>query len=267
MKAGTLSILGCGWLGMAVADRFLREGWQVNGSTTTQEKLSTLTTKGVNAFLVEMNPHLQGSALDRFFHADVLLVSVPPRRKAGLTDLYNTQIESLSIALTKTNITRIIFISSTSIYDDLNREVFEEDANPSSYLYRAEQCLFSVENYKTTVLRFAGLIGGDRHPGRFLSGKQNVDGAEMPVNMIHQQDCVNIIMAIVQQDLFGDVFNACADLHPTKKEFYEASSRALNVAPPTFSNNVHTPFKIVNADKLKEKLQYQFTYPDPMSMI
>ena len=161
---------------------------------------------------------------------------------------------------------RVIFISSTSIYQDLTRIVIEEDADPSTYLYLAERFLMSNQTFKTTVLRFGGLVGGDRHPGRFLAGKQDVDGATTPVNMIHQQDCVEIIFQLVQQNAFDEVFNACADLHPTKKEFYEASSRVLNLSPPTFREQKDSSFKIVSADKLKSALRYQFIFPDPMRM-
>lgn len=267
MERKVLSILGCGWLGKAVAERFISEGWNVKGSTTSPEKFATLTAMGIDPYLVRMDPHPAGDRLDNFLDADILLVSIPPRRKAGLTAVYLEQIKSLSEALANATVKRVIFISSTSIYQDLNRTVVEGDADPSSYLFLAENFLLTNLSFKTTVLRFGGLIGGDRHPGRFLAGKQNVDGATTPVNMIHQQDCVAIIFQIVVQNVFGEVFNACADLHPTKKEFYEAAGEALDLSPPTFSEAIDSPFKIVSAEKLKSALKYQFSFPDPMGMV
>ena len=47
-----ISILGCGWLGFPLAKRFIEEGYSVNGSTTSESKLSVLENAGINPFLV-----------------------------------------------------------------------------------------------------------------------------------------------------------------------------------------------------------------------
>lgn len=267
MNKKVLSILGCGWLGIAVAKQFVQRGWHVQGSTTSPEKIASLSALGIDPFLIQLTPQPNGENLDKFFDADVLLVSIPPRRKAGLTDVYVAQMESLAEFLTAVKTRNVIFISSTSIYRDLDREVFEADADVSSYLFHAEQSLINNPSFKTTVLRFGGLVGDDRHPGKFLSGKQGIAGPTMPVNMIHQRDCVEVIFQIAAQRAFGEVFNACADLHPTKKEFYEAASRALKLPPPSFDESRDASFKVVNSDKLKTSLKYSFIYSDPMTMI
>ena len=266
MRKNVISILGCGWLGKAVGKRFVDKGWHVFGSTTTSAKLVVLQEEGITPCLLQMDPDLQGEKVNNFLNADVLMISIPPRRKAGLTDVYLAQMKSLSDVISKTKLKRIIFISSTAVYDDVSREVFESDANPESYLFKAEQYFLSNPSFRTTVLRFGGLIGSDRHPGRFLSGKENIDGAEAPVNMVHQRDCVNIVEQIVDQQVYGEVFNACADVHPTKQQFYNAASKLLGLPPPLFSERKDSPFKIVNAGKLKSALGYEFEYPDPMRM-
>jgi nucleoside-diphosphate-sugar epimerase len=266
MTKKTLSILGCGWLGKAVGARFADAGWKVLGSTTSAEKFSTLAAKGITPVLIQLDPAPTGESLDEFFDADIMLIGIPPKRKAGLTDLYLKQVESLAEFIAEKKVSRVIFISSTSVYADLNREVIESDADPTSYLVTAENLLLSRPEFRTTVLRFGGLVGPDRHPGRFLSGKQNVDAPTSPVNIIHQQDCINIIFDVVRQDLFGHVFNACADNHPSKKSFYENASRALNLPLPVFTALSSAPHKIVSSWKLKEVSGYVFTYPDPLTM-
>jgi nucleoside-diphosphate-sugar epimerase len=267
MDKGKLSILGCGWLGKAVGTYFVKEGWRVLGSTTTPERIPTIDALGIKPVLIKLDPIPTGDGLDPFFDADVLLISIPPKRKAGLTEMYLKQIESLAAFISTKRVSRVIFVSSTSVYKEVNRAVVEEDADPSSYLVLAENFFARHSSFSTTILRFGGLVGPDRHPGRFLSGKQNVDGPEAVVNIIHQQDCVKIIATIVRQNLFGHTFNACADDHPSKRTFYEAASRALSLQPPSFNEQSKTSFKIVSSRKLKEMADYAFIFPDPLGML
>jgi nucleoside-diphosphate-sugar epimerase len=266
MTKQTLSILGCGWLGKAVGERFVKAGWRVLGSTTQAANFEMLAAKGITPALIQLNPAPSGD-VDVFFDADVLLISVPPKRKSGLTDVFLHQVEAVAEVCARKKIKRVIFISSTSVYGEMNRSVIESDADPSSYLVIAENFLVNRQEFLTTVLRFGGLVGPARHPGRFLSAKQNVDGADVPVNIIHQEDCVNIIFEIVRQDVFGEIFNACADEHPSKRTFYTGASLSLNLPPPSFNENGNTAFKIVMSDKLKRTINYTFSFSDPMGML
>jgi nucleoside-diphosphate-sugar epimerase len=94
----------------------------------------------------------------------------------------------------------VLFISSTSVYNDVDAFVTEETiARPATesgkQLLETEQLLQSNINFKTTILRFGGLIGEDRHPVKFLAvAKSRKSNA--PINLIHQEDCIGIINAI-----------------------------------------------------------------------
>jgi hypothetical protein len=52
----------------------------------------------------------------------------------------------------------------------------------------------SNSRFKTTVLRFGGLIGEDRNPFKFIAGRENMDNPDAPINLIHQADCIGIIL-------------------------------------------------------------------------
>jgi nucleoside-diphosphate-sugar epimerase len=256
----SISILGCGWLGMALAKDLVKVGYRVLGSTTQQPKLDILRNAGIEPFLIHFNPQLVADNASEFFEADIIVITIPPRRKSGLTDVYLQQIESIMQKLSLHTTRKIIFISSTSVYPDTNGVVKEEDADPESYLFKAEKIISAAKEFKATILRFGGLIGPDRNPGRFLSGKKDVAGGSNPVNIIHQQDCIAIIKKIINDNIWGEVFNACSDRHPTKKEYYSEESTKLNLEPPHFLANDHSPFKIVSNEKLKRMLNYQFIY-------
>ena len=42
MQKETITILGCGWLGLPLAQTLVKEGYSVKGSTTTEDKLEVL---------------------------------------------------------------------------------------------------------------------------------------------------------------------------------------------------------------------------------
>jgi hypothetical protein len=42
-----------------------------------------------------------------------------------------------------------------------------------------------------------------------------------PVNLIHRDDCIGIINAIIEQNVWAEVFNGCADTHPFKADIHD----------------------------------------------
>jgi 3-hydroxyisobutyrate dehydrogenase-like beta-hydroxyacid dehydrogenase len=50
-----LAIIGCGWLGIPLAKSLVRNGYLVNGSTTSFEKLIVLETEKINAFQIALS--------------------------------------------------------------------------------------------------------------------------------------------------------------------------------------------------------------------
>ena len=164
-------------------------------------------------------------------------------------------------------VSSVLFISSTSVYPETNSIVTEEDADKTANLFKAETRFLEQTKFTTTVIRFGGLMGSDRHPGRFFSGKRDIPGGNSPVNVIHQQDCVGIIKAVIQQESWNEIYNACADEHPSRRQFYTRASELLGVEAPHFLADQPADYKIVSSEKLKKKLQYSFIYPDPIAFL
>lgn len=264
----TISILGCGWLGLPLAEHLIHLGYKVKGSTRSVTDISKLESKGIEAHVINLNPDIQGATLESFLESDVLVINFPPERRDDIVEYHRKQAMSLIERIELSSIKKVIFASSTSVYPDLNREVTEEDATAPSKssgkaLLNFEELLNSCGEFKTTVVRFAGLIGPDRNPGRFLSGKKDVKNGDSPVNLIHRDDCIKIIQLIIQKNLWGKVYNACADYHPNRKDYYTKAANNLGIAAPTFIKSEVNSYKIVNSNKLKEQLEYTFLYPDP----
>ena len=250
-----------------MAVELIKSGYQVSGSSTQENKLDELKSLGIKPFLIKFDPQLSGSDYREFFQTDTLIISIPPRRKSGQTDIYLEQMNNVVQEVLKGSISNVLFISSTSVYADGDRIVTETDADPNSYLVQAENIFRDQTKFKTTVVRFGGLVGPGRNPGKFLAGKKDIQGGNHPVNVIQQQDCIGIIKAIIEREAWGEVFNACADHHPTRKEFYSRASKAMQLEVPEFLDIDVSKNKVVNCDKLRMKLKYQFLYPDLMEIL
>jgi nucleoside-diphosphate-sugar epimerase len=129
----------------------------------------------------------------------------------------------------------------------------------------AEARLVNDDAFAATVVRFGGLYGDDRHPGRFLAGRTNVGRPEAPVNLIHRDDCVALLRTLLQQNARDEVFNACADAHPTRQAVYTLAAEVLGLEPPTFDDTDTTTGKVVDNQKVKDQCGYQFLHPDPLA--
>jgi nucleoside-diphosphate-sugar epimerase len=269
----SISILGCGWLGLPLAGALVHNGYQIKGSTTTEQKLSLLEEKQIKPYLIDLSAKATLAALPAFLQSVVLILNIPPKLRTDGGAAYLEQIRVLLKALSSSPVEKIIFVSSTSVVPDLNRLVNEDDVPPVSEDAPGDPLLYSEHliqrggDWQTTIVRFGGLVGGKRHPGRFLAGKTEVPNPDAPVNLIHLHDCIRIIMQILDQDLWGTDYLACADEHPSRREFYTRAALLSGLTPPLFLDAELSSFKIVSNRKLKEELNFTFSYPDPYMMI
>ncbi|MEZ4700030.1 MAG: SDR family oxidoreductase [Rhodothermales bacterium] len=264
-KADTVAILGCGWLGLPLGVALGESGRRVHGSARSAERLNALAAAGLAPFRVALEPDWQGDAPADFLRARQLVIALPPGRRQhdGGAD-YPRKIDAIGSALAGTPVEQVLFVSSTSVYPDLNREVTESDAG-HGVVWEAEQRVRRWPGIRATVVRMAGLYGYDRQPGRFLAGRQEVPHGRAPVNLIHRDDAVGILRAVIVQGAWGQTFNACADAHPARRVFYPAQARRLGVAEPTFLDEPDYPFKIVENTRLRRDLGYALIHPDPMA--
>jgi nucleoside-diphosphate-sugar epimerase len=266
----SISILGCGWLGVPLAKHFLEKGFSVKGSVTSEEKLGLLRDSGILPFRLVLSDTEVIMDDPDFFKCDVLVISIPPRRIEGIEQVFPSQIRRLIPFILKAGIPKVIFISSTSVYPDQNQLARENDflvpdKASGRALVEAENLLREQSGFKTTILRFGGLIGADRNPARFLL-KSTQPIANAPVNLIHQDDCIGIISAIIKQELWGETLNACCPEHPMKKDFYEKAAIQSELPVPVISEEL-AAFKTIDSSKLIRLLNYQFIYSSPMDYL
>lgn len=264
-KNKVFSILGCGWFGLPLAEALVQDNFTVKGSTTTLEKCETLLNKNIQPYVLMIDEDIEGN-IHHFLQADILLVNVPYRKQRSFLNSYKKLVEAIEIS----SVEHVIFISSTSVYPDVNGEVYEDEdfaVNPAKKdLLTLEQIFKNNPNFSTTIIRFAGLIGGTRNPGNFFKEDRIVENALAKVNLIHLEDCIGIVKEIVRKNKKNQIYNAVASTHPTKADYYKKATEQLGKKPATFIEELKT-YKIISNQKLIDDLDYTFTYPDLMKAL
>src|SRR5690606_24071338 len=114
-----------------------------------------------------------------FFQSNVLFIAIPPKRKSGEVNSYPQKIKAICKAAANGKIKHIILISSTGVYGNTGQEFNElHEPIPASEsghaLLLAENIIITQKNISSTIIRFGGLFGPDRNPGKFLKGKQAI---------------------------------------------------------------------------------------------
>jgi len=254
-----ISILGSGWLGLPLANDLINRGHMINLSTRSIDKAAIIAKSTVTPFLIDID-QLSNEA-EAFLASELLIINITSKNKNSFAKLIQ-QIE-------KSSIKKVLFISSSSVYQPVNGIVNEDDGIESadSLLYQIEQMFVLNTHFKTTILRLSGLIGYSRHPGNFFKNGKVVQQPDAPVNLIHRDDCIGIINAIIEHGAWGDVFNGCATTHPTKREFYSHSRGLLKLPNPEYSEQSDSnTYKIVSNKKIIKQLNYQLIHPDVMTI-
>lgn len=267
-----ISILGCGWLGIPLAKYFIKQGHSVKGSTTTPTKIPLLKDIGIDAFLIKLDEITRKELYQDFLKdSDIIIIGFPPKRIEDIEKIYPSQVKSILGLIGDQQ--KIIFTSSTSVYQNTNDWVTEELENKpqktsGKAVLASEQLLEKHLGNRLTILRLSGLIGYDRLPGRFLANKKAVANGNAPINVIHQDDCVGLINAIVEKNIWGEIINGCSDKHPTREQFYTIAAKNIGLTPPEFQqNNTEIAFKKISNLKSKELLKYKYIHPNPLSLI
>ena len=281
-----ISILGCGWLGLPLAKSLLEKGFLVNGSTTSIDKISVLRDAGINSFHIILPLssraqssdflNIENSEIELFLeNSEILIIDIPPKLRdvsSSNSKPFVEKIQTLLPFIKKSSVKKVIFVSSTSVYSDAfpikelsEITVTNPETESGKQLSEVENILLKNQNFETIILRFGGLIGEDRNPIKFLSGRKNIENPDAPINLIHQKDCIGIIDEIIHNEnnnlIWNQIYNAVYPYHPSRKEYYTQKAMEQNLALPEFDISKLSIGKIILSTKIETLLGYEFLYP------
>jgi nucleoside-diphosphate-sugar epimerase len=221
-----ITVIGCGWLGLPLSENLISKGYSVYGSTTSLTKLDSLICMGIHAFLfsTENQFKIDDCAKD----SEIVIVNFPPSKSAN----YAKQVEEL---LNQFSVdTKVIFTSSTSVYEEVDAIVDEKGKVNEQHPVRLAEKIVVSSRRPYCILRLSGLIGAGRHPIHFLQGRENVNGGEAPVNLVHLKDVIEAIGTIITGNKWSCIYNVSYPSHPAKKEYYPMMAEILGLKAPVY---------------------------------
>ncbi|NAX46898.1 NAD-dependent epimerase/dehydratase family protein [Photobacterium halotolerans] len=271
-KLKRVSVCGCGWLGLPLAKSLKQSGYETFGSKQTQEGAEVLEHQGIKGVVVRLPlPHeVHSPTLNAFLAADVMVLNVPPGRGTASAEEYSAKIISLSEAAKAAGCHKLIFISTTSVYGDAEGEITESTVPaPATESGRAhvdlEQQLRQSWGDDLVVLRLAGLIGPQRHPVKFLAGRQGIANGGAPVNLVHLDDVISAITAILERWPVMTTLHLSSPQHPSRAVYYREMARLAGLALPEFQPGGEQG-KWINASATVEALGLNWRYEDLMTL-
>ncbi len=261
-----ISIIGCGWLGLPLAKQLIENGYFVKGTTTSVEKLALLKSVGIEPYLLNISEHdVEGNICDVLHLSDIVIINFPPGLRKHTGANFVKRMRNLIPYLETSTVSKVLFVSSTSVYaDEISIPIITETSptNPETdsgkQLLEVEAILQKNPHFKTTCVRFGGLIGDDRHPANSLAGKTQLKHPDAPVNLIHQQDAIKSIILIIENNAWNEIYNVVNPSHPTRKIYYTEQCIKRDLPVPQFEETQYSKGKIISSEKLQNTLNYNF---------
>lgn len=247
----TFTILGAGWLGFELA-KVLKIKYKIKVSSRNNEKQKMYEEEGLTSYILNENNF---DFLEQLLDTNYLFINYPPSKFEN----YLNFLEKIYSDKKIKNIERIIFISSTSIYPNIEGN-FDENYqiidSSSKIVYDAEKL---IESRSNIILRVSGLVGENRYFGK-RSANKIVEFPNSLINFVHRNDVINATKFVIENDING-TFNLCSKQHPTKKEIYTFNSKKYDFATPIFLDNDFYLNRIIDGSKI-EQLGFEYKYND-----
>ncbi|HYG49496.1 MAG TPA: hypothetical protein VD905_01285 [Flavobacteriales bacterium] len=236
----SVSIIGYGWLGAFLAEHYKKLRCPIKASTTSPAKLQGIHEKGFRAHLFDLTTGIEET--DTLLNSSIHFLCIPPSKLNG------NYAECLMQYVSRTaKGTKIVFISSTSVYPKENGLWHEESPVLTNNMTEAEKAITNyTENY--LILRCAGLFGPERDPAFFLSGKSGLSGMGSTVSLVHVLDICRISGRLIQKDLRG-VFNMGLTAPYRKKELYSRACIKRGIPVPEFNEQNESVERYISSEK------------------
>ncbi|MEL6551942.1 MAG: SDR family oxidoreductase [Cyanobacteria bacterium J06621_11] len=268
MKA---AIIGCGYVGMAIAQYWRAKGIDVLATTTREKRVEELSAlaDSVKVLTGTDTEQLKEALSDR----QVVLLSVASKRGASYADTYLNTARTIAQVLPQTPVEQLIYTSSCSVYGDHQGAWVTELMPPipatdnGKIIEKTEAALISAitPQQKVCILRLGGIYG----PGRTLkkiysraAGTTRPGKGEEATNWVHLNDIVEGIDWAREKQLAG-IYNLVQEEVPTVRELIGRVCDRHHLTPVKWDENQPSTRKNVRVSNAKIKgTGYQFVHPN-----
>lgn len=260
-----LAIIGCGYVGTAVARLWHGSGNEVTVTTTTPSKVAEL--EAIASKVVVLTGDDLASLQQVVKDQDVILLSIGSKQRTP--EIYRqtylgTAQNLLEAIKANPGVKQVIYTSSYGIINDQSGNSIDETVVPNprdefgEILYQTEQLLLngSTIGLKTCILRLTGIYGTGRELIKIfkrVAGTTRPGAGEHYTNWIHQEDIVRAIDFAQEQQLEG-IYHLNSDELMTTKEFFQRLFTAHDLPPVTWDSS-QTSSRFYNMKLSNQKIK------------
>ena len=280
--SGGFGIVGCGYVGSAVAAHFRLQGHEVVGTTTSPERLAELCDLVDHPRIYRAgDPMADASFLE---HLDGVLIAMAPTTATFEEDqyekVYGQAVPALVDALRQRQSRsplHVSYLSSAGVYGDQSGAICNELTPPdcsntaNALLASAESAVLSLNDASTQacVLRLGGIYG----PGKDIpSYIRSAAGQSVPKNgnhinaWIHLHDIIRGVDFAFEKRLQG-IYNLVDDLQFTRRQLSNALCDDQGLPPVIWDNHDRPGARIFNARVSNARLREIGFRPRVASML
>lgn len=260
-----IGVLGCGWLGLPLAQELKKNNFTVKGTTTTLSKMGILQDCDIKPFYIDLSEN-KLDYLDYFLqNLDLLIIAIPPKREEELPT-YCQNFTRLIPHIKKHKINKVIFMSSVSVYQP-GKEIIDEDSiiyssdATAQQILEAEKLFLNDSYINACILRLGGLFGPDRHVVRYICSQPQLTNPDLPINMVHLDDIIAFTLKIVQESFNSNcIYNLVSNKHISRKDFYTKRAQQENLILPPLGSNNQQDYKKVSGQKIVSFTQRDYSF-------
>jgi len=265
-----VAIIGCGYVGMAVAKYWKSQGFDVLATTTREKRVEELSAIASSVAVVTgtERDRLESVLRDR----QIVLLSVASKRGASYADTYLRTAQTLAQVLPHTAVEQLIYTSSSSVYGQHQGAWVSELMPPKpmtdngKIIEKTEEILLgaSAPQRKTCILRLGGIYG----PGRTLeqiytraAGTTRPGKGNEGTNWVHLSDIIGGIEWARERHLSG-LYNLVQDEVPTVRSLISEVCDRYDIPAVHWDESQTSDRKNVRVsnDKIK-KTGFRFVHP------
>lgn len=268
-----IAIIGCGYVGYAIAQYWQQNlSFVVTATTTTQSRIPELESVAQKVVVVSGNdPEALQSVLQ---NQDVVLLSVGAKSANVYEEAYlHTARNLVSVLRQIPSVRQLIYTGSYAVYGDRNGAWVSEEtpvapANSNKeILSQTEDVLLSAEseNLRVCILRLGGIYGSNRELVKIfgrVAGTTRPGNGEDVTNWIHLDDIVGAIEFARQHNLQG-IYNLVDDAHLPSRELLDTLFAKHNLPKVIWDSSVKSD-RPYNAKVSNQKIKdtgYQLIHP------
>lgn len=273
-------IVGCGYVGLALGEELVRQGHTVSGLSRSRRREAELKAGGIAPLVADITLPESFCSLVLGYDWVVYCVSASGGGAREYAQVYLEGTRHLLKWLSAAPPAKLVYTSSTSVFGQTDGSTVDEtsptvpEAATGKILLESEAALLqgaSKTGFPAVVLRVAGIYG----PGRtywldqFRSGAARLEGGGgRIVNMIHRDDVVGAIIAVLTHSRPGPVYNAVDNEPVTQLTLFQwLSARLSRPVPAEVAGELSrlrkrgVTNKTVSNRRLKAELGYRFKFP------